>query len=182
MRSACSFLFTSVVFSGPFVPVCTVSTILVFAAPNSTAKRPEVRRTVRVDVRRQTFSAPVRVQCRLYNSSCIQPLERTISSMTGRYTLLYVQSFSFVYMSSSYCMVDRTCSAYPDRSSVGRKRRSYFLFCGVLQPSDDALRYLRLVWWCWWWSFGHSIIRKTDINFTAHVHYSLVIIWWYIVA
>jgi len=142
------FFFIRVVYSGPFIPACSVSTILVFAAPNSTAKRPDVRRTVRVDVRRQTFSAPVRVQCRRYNSSCIQPLERMISSTTGRQTLLYIHTIVFVCLHVAVLLLaNRTCSAYP-RPYIRRWQTSLLIFfvVGVLQPSDDALRFFRWVW------------------------------------
>lgn len=138
--------FIRVVYSGPFVLACTVSTILVFAAPNSTAKRPDVRRTVRVDVRRQTFSAPVRVQCRRYNSSCIQPLERMISLTTGQQTLINTYN-RFRLSAHRLLHADRTYSAYP-RPYIRRSQTSLLIFfvVGVLQPSDDALRFFRWVW------------------------------------
>lgn len=74
--------------------------------PRITQQSGQTRRTVRVDVHRQIFSAPVRVQCRLYNSSCIQPLERTISSTTGQHKLTYTYNrFRFIYTLHSVVVV-----------------------------------------------------------------------------
>jgi len=117
-------LFSSVIFSSPVVPACTVSTTLVFVVPNFTANRPSVGQTVRVNVFRQTR---LRIA-----SNVVATIHRASSPWNGRSAQRQVGTHTyttvvFVYPNVVYFISRYTSTTVialpPDRVPVGGRRR-----------------------------------------------------------